>query len=136
MKSNLPPSILTPKKMIVALGETVYSTLPTRLLTRMGWEITSAKSGPETRRLLKHSSVTFVCLDTELVDESGWLTCAKLTMQYPDLPVVLLAPSVKTYEEHFAIIVGATMILPYSTDFLDLTYCLAARKRIPGISWN
>lgn len=136
MKSNIPPSIVTPKRIILALGETMHSRWPYRLLSRMGWDIIDANSGPTVCKLIKSCNTSLIFIDTELDDESGWLTCAKLTMVNSQLQIVLLAPKVDEYEEHFAAVVGATMILPYDTDILSVLYDLWPRKRLPGISWN
>jgi DNA-binding NarL/FixJ family response regulator len=52
-----------------------------------------------------------VILDSELPDESGWLTCAKLTQEQPELHVVLVADHIDASSHQFAYYVGAAALV-------------------------
>jgi CheY-like chemotaxis protein len=59
---------------------------------RRGWDVYQARSGPEARRLARMVQADLVVLDTYLPEESGWLTCEKLTHELPGVRVVLIDP--------------------------------------------
>jgi ActR/RegA family two-component response regulator len=63
-----------------------------RSFRRRGWDVYSAKTGPEARRLARMMEADLVVLDTFLPEESGWLTCEKLTHESPDVRVILVDP--------------------------------------------
>lgn len=46
--------------------------------------------GAEARALAADYQPDVVVLDAELIDESGWLTSAKISTDYPDLRIVVL----------------------------------------------
>jgi ActR/RegA family two-component response regulator len=63
-----------------------------RSFRRRGWDVYQTKSGPEARRLARMVSADLIVLDTFLPEESGWLTCEKLTREIPGARVVLVDP--------------------------------------------
>jgi len=75
---------------------------------RMGWDAYCADSGPEARRLARLLTPNLVILDAQLPDESGWLTCDKLTREMPRLKVVVVGSQPRSRNENFASFVGAT----------------------------
>jgi CheY-like chemotaxis protein len=78
---------------------------------RMGWEVYCADSGVEARSLARALSPNLVILDTQLTDESGWLTCDKLTRELPRLKVLLLGVAPRSESASFAEFVGATALV-------------------------
>jgi ActR/RegA family two-component response regulator len=63
-----------------------------REFRRRGWDVYPARTGPEARRLARMVQADLVVLDTFLPEESGWLTCEKLTQEMPGVRVVLIDP--------------------------------------------
>ena len=68
----------------------------------------SAEAVMEEARTL---SPNLVILDTHLADESGWLTCDKLTREMPRLKVLLVGDQPASQCENFASFVGATVLV-------------------------
>jgi DNA-binding NarL/FixJ family response regulator len=54
---------------------------------------------------------SLVVLDAELPEESGWLTCAKLKQEQPDLKVVLLVDQVNLSSHAFGYFAGASALV-------------------------
>jgi len=63
------------------------------------------------RRLVREAAPSVVVLATDLADESGWLTCAKLTEEFPEVRVILVGPAPTLREYEFADFVGASALL-------------------------
>jgi CheY-like chemotaxis protein len=74
-----------------------------------GWDVYPARSGPEARRLARMAEADLVVLDTFLPEESGWLTCEKLTRELPGVRVVLVDPDPRRAE--LAEFVGAAALV-------------------------
>jgi CheY-like chemotaxis protein len=80
-----------------------------RAFRRRGWDVYSARTGPEARRLARMMEADLVVLDTFLPEESGWLTCEKLTRECPDVRVVLVDPDPR--RRQLAEFVGAAALV-------------------------
>ena len=80
-----------------------------RAFRRRGWDVYPVNSGPEARRLARMVQADLVVLDTFLPDESGWLTCEKLTGEMPGLRVVLVDQDPRRAE--LAELVGAAALV-------------------------
>jgi CheY-like chemotaxis protein len=80
-----------------------------RSFRRRGWDVYPATSGPEARRLARMLGADLVVLDTFLPEESGWLTCEKLTRELPGIRVVLVDPDPRRAE--LAEFVGAAALV-------------------------
>ena len=80
-------------RLVVAEGNSAQAALLCRQFRRLGWEVHLASSGPDARRLARLLEPHVVILDTALREESGWLTCAKLTLENEELEVILLGES-------------------------------------------
>jgi DNA-binding response OmpR family regulator len=78
--------------LLLAYVDSAHAVRCGRLFRRLGWEVRLVASAAEARRLLSTLSPRAIVLDTELPDESGWLTCAKITHEDPARNVILLAP--------------------------------------------
>jgi CheY-like chemotaxis protein len=78
--------------LLMAYVDSAHAAQCGRYFRRHGWEVRLAPTAAEARRILEVASPRAIVLDTELPDESGWLTCAKLTHEDPERKVVLLAP--------------------------------------------
>jgi DNA-binding response OmpR family regulator len=93
--------------VILAHRDPGYVAQTCRALRQRGWRVHLARSGEEVRRLAHRLAPAAVALDTELADESGWLTCAKLTGEQPQLKVILVGPHTDRTDRRFAAFAGA-----------------------------
>jgi ActR/RegA family two-component response regulator len=98
-------------RLVLAYADSLYAALSCRHFRRLGWEVHLASSGPEARRLAHSYYPTVVVLDTELRDESGWLTCDKLTREIPGQKVVLVGPDPGEANQSLAEFVGAAALV-------------------------
>jgi DNA-binding response OmpR family regulator len=97
--------------MVLAYADSARAALNARHFRRLGWEVHQAPNGAAARRMVTELRPRVVILGTELRGESGWLTCAKLTLAGDAPHVVLVAEQVTPQEEAFAEAVGATALL-------------------------
>ena len=77
--------------LILAHADPAYAAQVVRAFRRHGWDVYPAQNGPEVRRLARMLEPQLVVLQTDLPEESGWLTCDKLTDEWPDCKVVLVS---------------------------------------------
>ncbi len=96
--------------MIVAHGDAHYAATLTRAFRRQGWDVYPARSGPEARRLARMLEPALVVMATDLKDESGWLTCEKLTRERPRIKVFLVGDAGEPRNRDFAAFVGAARL--------------------------
>jgi CheY-like chemotaxis protein len=82
-----------------------------RAFRRSGWDVYSARTGPEARRLARMMEADLIVLDTLLPEESGWLTCEKLTRELPGARVVLVDADPDAHREELAEFVGAGALI-------------------------
>jgi DNA-binding response OmpR family regulator len=108
LKETCPPSRPC---LILAHSDPLYATLVRQIFLRLRWDVRMASCGPEARELAAELSPSLVVLDAELPEESGWLTCAKLKQEQPDLKVVLLTDHVQRASHAFAHFVGAAALI-------------------------
>src|SRR5262245_48509670 len=104
------PSSPTRPRLVLAHADPLYAALVRHIFLRLPWEVTVTAYRVRARELAARFSPAMVILDTELPDESGWLTCAKLTREQPDLRVVLVADQIDPSSHAFAYEVGATSL--------------------------
>ena len=97
--------------LIVAHGDPAYAALLRRSFRRLGWRVHLAESGPAARHLARILAPAGVVLATDLPNESGWLTCVKLTAEQPGLKVFLVASDPTSEGYRFADFVGAAALL-------------------------
>jgi ActR/RegA family two-component response regulator len=97
--------------LVLAYGDSTYASLAGRSFRRLGWEVHLASSGTEARRLARTLSPIVVVLDTDLADESGWLTCDKLKRERPGQKVVLVSPNPTEECRRQAEFVGAAALV-------------------------
>jgi DNA-binding response OmpR family regulator len=101
--------------MVVAYADSAHAALSARHFRRLGWEVHLASSGPDARNLVQALGPEVVLLDTELPDESGWLTCAKLMLGSGVPKVVLVSPEPTEEEQRLAEEVGAAVLVSRET---------------------
>jgi DNA-binding response OmpR family regulator len=93
--------------LVVAHEDHVFAALVSNAFRQRGWDVHLAHSGPDVRRLARVVGAAAVVLDANLRDESGWLTCAKLTNELPHVRVILVSPGLSAEGCRFATFVGA-----------------------------
>ncbi len=101
---------------VVATANGQASATIRRVLHRLGWQIKEAGSAADARRqiILERSKVAI--LSTDLIDESGWLTCAKIKRLSRRVDVYLIGPDMPRHRR-LARFVGASAFL---TDPVEL----------------
>jgi len=98
-------------RLVMAYADSVHAALSARHFRRLGWEVHLASNGPEARRLARNLAPEVVILDTQMPDESGWLTCAKLMLENGAQKVVLVSAQVTPEEMRQAEQVGAAAVI-------------------------
>src|SRR5262245_31333478 len=97
--------------MVIAHGDSLHAAQLERSFRRQGWDVYLARSGPAARRLARLLTPDVVILATDLPDESGWLTCEKLTRELPLTKVFLIGDPRQPRSEDFATFVGAAALM-------------------------
>jgi DNA-binding response OmpR family regulator len=97
--------------LVFAYADSRYAALGCRQLRRLGWEVRLASRGHEARRLAGALKPAVVVIDTDLHDESGWLTCDKLSRETPGPKVVLVGTNPSEEDRRLAAFVGAAAIV-------------------------
>jgi DNA-binding response OmpR family regulator len=78
-------------RLLLAYADAAYASECGRYFRRLGWEVEMVASSAEARELAGEYRPNVVVLDSQLLDESGWLTSAKISIENPDLRIVLVA---------------------------------------------
>ncbi|HEV8061011.1 MAG TPA: response regulator [Gemmataceae bacterium] len=99
-----------PKKQVprVVIGhrDQAFAAWLGRQLEPVGWEFVAVDSAAKARVLARADRTVALFLDVDLQDESGWLTCDKVTHERPDLCVVLLSKDTRPEKQRFADVRG------------------------------
>jgi DNA-binding response OmpR family regulator len=77
--------------ILLAYTDAAYASQCGRYFRRLGWEVRMVASGAEARELALEYRPDVVALDVALLDQSGWLTSAKISLEKPDLRIILVA---------------------------------------------
>jgi two-component system, OmpR family, response regulator len=77
-------------RLLLAYADAAYASECGRYFRRLGWEVQMAASGADARILAAEFQPDVVVLDAELIDESGWLTSAKISTDNPELRIILV----------------------------------------------
>ncbi len=105
------PAKLEKPAVIVADADAVYAAQVAAAFRQRGWDVRLAVNSAETRELARRLPTATVVLDAELPDESGWLTCDKLTRELPGVRVLLVASDLTPEQDRLAAFVGATDLI-------------------------
>src|SRR5262245_25800094 len=97
--------------MIIAHEDPLHAAQLERSFRRQGWDVYLARCGPAARRLARLLTPDVVILAVELPEESGWLTCEKLTHELPLTKVFLIGDPRQPRSEDFATFVGAAALM-------------------------
>ncbi len=96
--------------VVIAHSDPAYAAGAARAFRRYGWEVVPAADGPEARRLAAAPAVRLVVLEASLPEESGWLTCAKISAAGARAPVVLVGEDFAAVDGAFAEFAGAARL--------------------------
>ena len=111
MLARLPQPFHYRPRMVVAYASSVHASLCARHFRRLGWEVHLASSGSDARRVAHALTPEVVILDTQLPDESGWLTCAKMALETGARKVVIVSPEITEEETRLAEAAGAAALV-------------------------
>ncbi len=103
-------------ELIVAHRNAVHARRLVQAFRQRGWCVHPARSGREVRSLARGLFLPAILLGTDQMEESGWLTCAKLHLELPQVRVFLLAPAVTPVLRRFAAFLGAAELLVQQDD--------------------
>lgn len=78
-------------RMLLAYTDAAYASHCGRYFRRQGWEVQMVASGTGARELVSQFHPDVVVLEAGLLDESGWLTSAKISTENPGLQIILVA---------------------------------------------
>src|SRR6516165_535345 len=77
-------------RLLLAFSDAPYASQCGRYFRRLGWEVQMVASGAEARMLAVDYRPDVVVLAAELLDESGWLTSAKVSIENRDLRMIVV----------------------------------------------
>jgi DNA-binding response OmpR family regulator len=97
----------TRPRMLLAYADAVYASECGRYFRRLGWEVQMVGSGIDARAFADEYRPDVVVLDAELLDESGWLTSARISTANPEMHIVLVANDWNAPVQQRAQMVGA-----------------------------
>jgi CheY-like chemotaxis protein len=103
-----------PLSLVVAHPDPDYVAAVSRTFRQLGWDVYPAQTGPAARRLAWNVRAELVVLDIDLPEETGWLTCAKLSEEQPGSCILLIASDLDRADPEFARFVGAAGLYPLS----------------------
>ena len=95
--------------MLLAYTDAAYASECGRYFRRLGWEVEMVASGTEARELANEYRPNVVILEVALLDESGWLTSAKISTENPDLRIILVVADRAEISEERLHMVGADL---------------------------
>ena len=77
-------------EVLLALAAGTYADSVFRHFRRLGLEVKQAQTAAEAQWLAQQMRPTVIVLATDLPDDTGWLTCARITRDIPGQRVVLV----------------------------------------------
>jgi DNA-binding NarL/FixJ family response regulator len=94
-------------RLVLACADSAQAASWARQCRRQGWEVHQTHSGRGARQLAATIEPAVVVLDTDLGDESGWLTAAKLLLERPRQKILLAGAEHTDFREQLALFLGA-----------------------------
>jgi two-component system alkaline phosphatase synthesis response regulator PhoP len=105
---------VSPPCLVLSHPDAVYQAAVARTFRRLGWDVYIARNGPEARRLVRMLEADVVILGAGLPEESGWLTCDKMTREQPLAKVILVSDDLSPGDRELAAFVGASAVVAHS----------------------
>lgn len=99
------------QRLLVAHPDADYVARIGKQFRQLGWEVHSAASEGDIRRVTRAVSPAVLVLATDFPAESGWLICAKLTREHPGLQVILVGNSMTPDQVRFGAFAGGKALL-------------------------
>lgn len=106
--------------LVVALTDPIAAAAVSRTYRLLGWETYQAETGARARFFVRTFAAAALILDSTLSDESGWLTCAKLIEEHPQVKVILVSDDCSPESESLAAFVGASALVRRGADLSAL----------------
>ncbi len=94
-------------RLLLGYADSAHASQWARYFRRHGYSVHLIPSGVDTRRLATEIAPRVVILDTDLPDESGWLTAAKILLDRPEQKIFLVGPERTEANERLASFLGA-----------------------------
>lgn len=94
-------------RLLLAYADAAFASESGRYFRRLGWEVQMVGCGADARAFADEYRPDVVVLDAELLDESGWLTGAKISTANPGMHIILVADHWTPAMEERARMVGA-----------------------------
>lgn len=104
MLGHFTPEYSGRPRLLLAYADAAYASECGRYFRRLGWEVEMVASGFEARELASDYRPNVVVLDVALLDESGWLTSAKISTDKPDLRIILVAEPGESSDERLQMV--------------------------------
>jgi DNA-binding response OmpR family regulator len=98
-------------RVVISHRDQAFAAWLGQQLSGVGWDHVAVDSAEEARVLARADRTVALFLDVDLKDESGWLTCDKVTRERPELCVVLLSQDTRPEKQRFATFVGARALV-------------------------
>jgi DNA-binding response OmpR family regulator len=77
--------------LLLAYTDGAYASQCGRYFRRLGWEVHMVSSVTEARELARQIHPDVIAVDNALLDQSGWVTGARRSLENPNLRIVLVA---------------------------------------------
>src|SRR5438876_932084 len=97
--------------VVLAHSDASFAQQTSREFRQLGWDVYHARSGAGARKLARKFGPAAVVLDADLLDESGWLVCDKLSREQPNVRVFIVGARTVPVQRRFAAFVGAAALL-------------------------
>jgi len=105
-------------RVVLAVPDAPQADMIQRVLRRLGWPVQRAATSDEVRAQLCESPYAVAILGIDLTDESGWLTCAKLTRPRGQTTVLIVGPDTPR-NQMMARAAGASALLADPVEVAD-----------------
>jgi DNA-binding response OmpR family regulator len=120
MRNGNETNVVCTPCLVLAHPHADSQTALARGFRRLGWDVYSACSGPEARRLARMLPADLVILHVDLPEESGWLTCDKLLREQPLTSVILVGNDLSPRNRELAEFVGARALVDRPESMVSL----------------
>jgi hypothetical protein len=109
------------RRLIVGHDDEGFISRVCQQFWHLGWDVYPAHSAGEVRRLAAELPAPgVVILPTQFDDESGWLTCAKLSKEHPEHRVILVGAYTTPDLQRYTAFVGGTALLGQDSSMRSL----------------
>lgn len=122
--------MISKKKILVVDDDPVFRLMLETFLKSLGFNVTSAGNGHETRRILKNTLFDLILIDLRLPDIDGLELLKEIKKDYPQIPLILMTSFVNIRTAVNAIKEGAYEYItkPVNTDELSNAVQMALKN--------